>query len=300
MTNRLARNCPAAWDSGSISTATPHVARKGDISDNMVASWLDDESRANPKGGVRVQGRRTVVRAKRRGAPAAPPPPQPDDDDFHVTLDRSTVPPHWNAPPSRGPYPPPDDPRMPPFSRQDAAPEPTGAPKPAARANRSRAHPPPPARQPAASARVTTLQPDPAIMGDPAAARARARAELFELLRRLDPYRSHLEAHENVHELVEVFLDVGRTAKARFADRDESLGEALVERDNLKQAVQHMGSFGGDNRAGIDGTLHRISCMRNRRGEIIGLTCRVGKFVPGAAALVADIVREGLSVLILG
>jgi len=36
---------------------------------------------------------------------------------------------------------------------------------------------------------------------------------------------------------------------------------------------QQVGTFGGDNRAGIDRTLHRISCIRNRAGRVIGLTC---------------------------
>ena len=39
--------------------------------------------------------------------------------------------------------------------------------------------------------------------------------------------------------------------------------------------------FGDDNRAGIGRTLHRISAIRNRRGEIVGLTCRVGRAVRG-------------------
>lgn len=58
--------------------------------------------------------------------------------------------------------------------------------------------------------------------------------------------------------------------------------------------------FGGDNRAGIDRTLHRISCIRNRDGTVVGLTCRVGRAVPGAAVMVADLVEQGRSILLLG
>ena len=61
-----------------------------------------------------------------------------------------------------------------------------------------------------------------------------------------------------------------------------------------------MGDFGGDNRAGIDRTLHRISCMRNRAGKIVGLTCRVGRAVKGSASLVHDLVLQGASLLFLG
>ena len=63
-----------------------------------------------------------------------------------------------------------------------------------------------------------------------------------------------------------------------------------------------LGEVGGDNRAGIDGTLHRISMIRNRRGTVIGLTCRVGRAVKGAAELCKDLVssEESSSVLLLG
>lgn len=61
-----------------------------------------------------------------------------------------------------------------------------------------------------------------------------------------------------------------------------------------------MGEFGDDNRAGIDRTLHRISCMRNRDAKIVGLTCRVGRAVRGSAAIAADLIRDGSSILLLG
>ena len=54
-----------------------------------------------------------------------------------------------------------------------------------------------------------------------------------------------------------------------------------------------VGEFGGDNRAGIDRTLHRISCMRNRTGRVIGLTCRVGRAIKGSASIVHDLVLSG-------
>lgn len=64
--------------------------------------------------------------------------------------------------------------------------------------------------------------------------------------------------------------------------------------------LPQVGEFGGDNRAGIDATLHRISCMRNRSGRIVGLTCRVGRAIKGSAELVKDLVLSGASILFLG
>lgn len=69
---------------------------------------------------------------------------------------------------------------------------------------------------------------------------------------------------------------------------------------NNPHARVQVGSFGGDNRAGIDATLHRIAALRNRAGRIVGLTCRVGRAVRGSADLVADLVSGGASVLFLG
>ncbi len=64
--------------------------------------------------------------------------------------------------------------------------------------------------------------------------------------------------------------------------------------------VGRIGAFGDDNRAGIERTLHRISAIRNRRGEVVGLTCRVGRAVRGTVALIRDVVEQGQSILILG
>jgi len=58
--------------------------------------------------------------------------------------------------------------------------------------------------------------------------------------------------------------------------------------------------FDADNRAGIDATLHRISALRSRSGGVVGLTCRVGRAVSGAAALAADLAAAGESILLLG
>src|SRR5690606_12139636 len=64
--------------------------------------------------------------------------------------------------------------------------------------------------------------------------------------------------------------------------------------------TSRLGSFGSDNRAGIERTLHRISAIRNRRGDVIGLTCRIGRAVYGTIDIVRDVIETGKSVLLLG
>ncbi|MGY8881833.1 MAG: AAA family ATPase, partial [Dehalococcoidia bacterium] len=115
-----------------------------------------------------------------------------------------------------------------------------------------------------------------------------------------DEIATALAAHENIGDLVEVVLDLGRTPEARFSVGQVPLSDVEVSREQIAHVVEHVGHFGDDNRAGIERTLHRISVMRNRAGEPVGLTCRVGRAVFGSVRLIDDLIRSGKSVLILG
>jgi len=101
-------------------------------------------------------------------------------------------------------------------------------------------------------------------------------------------------------ELLEVVLDLGRMPEARYPGRAVALGETPISRDDLAAVVARLGAFGGDNRAGIECTLHRISAIRNRTGAIVGLTCRVGRAVFGTVAMVRDLLDRGQSLLLMG
>jgi stage III sporulation protein SpoIIIAA len=106
--------------------------------------------------------------------------------------------------------------------------------------------------------------------------------------------------HDGYDELVEVVMDLGRLPEARFHNRELQLTTREVRREDLAFVAQRIGEFGGDNRAGIERTLHRISAIRNRTGEIVGLTCRVGRAVYGTIAIMRDLIESGQSVLLLG
>ncbi len=101
-------------------------------------------------------------------------------------------------------------------------------------------------------------------------------------------------------ELLEVVLDLGRRAQARLPGRAVNLADQLVSRADLEQVIRAVGEFGADNRAGIEGTLHRISAIRNRRGDIIGLTLRIGRAMFGTIDLIRDLIEDNRSVLLLG
>jgi stage III sporulation protein SpoIIIAA len=115
-----------------------------------------------------------------------------------------------------------------------------------------------------------------------------------------DAVRQALAPPEAREQLLEVVLDLGRVPEARYPGRAVSLGEAVVERADLAAVVEQLGAFGGDNRAGIERTLHRISAIRNRTGTIVGLTCRVGRAVFGTVAMVRDLMDSGQSLLLMG
>jgi stage III sporulation protein SpoIIIAA len=101
-------------------------------------------------------------------------------------------------------------------------------------------------------------------------------------------------------QLLEVVLDLGRVPEARYPGRAVLLGELPVQRSDLALVVERIGAFGGDNRAGIERTLHRISAIRNRSAEVVGLTCRVGRAVFGTVAMVRDLLDAGQSLLLMG
>jgi stage III sporulation protein SpoIIIAA len=101
-------------------------------------------------------------------------------------------------------------------------------------------------------------------------------------------------------DLVEIVMDLGRRPEARFQGGEQPLLEREVSRDDLAFVAERIGEFGADNRAGIERTLHRISAIRNRTGEIVGLTCRVGRAVYGTIAIMRDLIESGQSVLLLG
>jgi stage III sporulation protein SpoIIIAA len=109
-----------------------------------------------------------------------------------------------------------------------------------------------------------------------------------------------LHKQPDLKNLVEVVLDLGRRPEARFPNRAVVLSELTISREELAYVVHRVGAFTQDNRAGIERTLHRISCIRNRSDAIVGLTCRVGRAVYGTVDVLRDVIESGKSLLLLG
>lgn len=125
--------------------------------------------------------------------------------------------------------------------------------------------------------------------------------DLDALLEILPLYiREPLYQQSDHSELLEVILDLGRLPEARFPHRELVLNSKEVNQSDIDYVVSRIGEFSGDNRAGINHTLHRISAIRNRNGYIIGLTCRVGRAVFGTVGMIQDLIESGKNVLLLG
>ncbi|HEY3136213.1 MAG TPA: R3H domain-containing nucleic acid-binding protein [Blastocatellia bacterium] len=109
-----------------------------------------------------------------------------------------------------------------------------------------------------------------------------------------------LSRNGNLESLIEVVLDLGRQPEARYPGLALYLNESLVTPEDIQYVESRVGQFTRDNRAGIERTLHRISAMRNRLGQIVGLTCRVGRAIYGTVDIIRDIVESGKSILLMG
>ncbi len=141
------------------------------------------------------------------------------------------------------------------------------------------------------------LEPSP----HPSLSPQRVTDDLDRLLAVLPPVvQRALAGPEQREGLLEVVLDLGRVPEARYPGRVLALGGDPIERSDLAAVLQRLGPFGGDNRAGIERTLHRISAIRNRTGDVVGLTCRVGRAVFGTVAMVRDLLDTGQSLLLMG
>ncbi len=109
-----------------------------------------------------------------------------------------------------------------------------------------------------------------------------------------------IRQHNHGNDLLEVVMDLGRTPEARFLKGEVTLSDREVSREEIDYVVSRVSEFTSDNRSGIERTLHRISCIRNRAREIVGLTLRVGRAVYGTVDIIGDLLESGQSILLLG
>jgi stage III sporulation protein SpoIIIAA len=112
--------------------------------------------------------------------------------------------------------------------------------------------------------------------------------------------QENLNQHDCKDQLIEIVLDLGRRPEARFVSGPEYLSQKIISWQDIDFTTKRISKFSNENRAGIERTLHRISCIRNRQFLINGLTCRVGRAIFGTISVVRDLLESEQSILILG
>lgn len=125
--------------------------------------------------------------------------------------------------------------------------------------------------------------------------------DLTKLLENLPFFiKQHVNNHIHKDKIIEIIVDLGRRPEARFPSGPEYLSQKIISWQDIEYTTKRISKFSNDNRAGIERTLHRISCIRNRQFLITGLTCRIGRAIFGTIALARDLLESGQSILILG
>ena len=125
--------------------------------------------------------------------------------------------------------------------------------------------------------------------------------DLEKLFNKLPFFLSNsLRTHFYKTQLIEIVLDIGRRPEARFSIGPEYLSQKIISWQDLDYIIKRIGHFSNENRAGIERTLHRISCIRNRQFLVTGLTCRIGRSIFGAISVIRDLLESDNSILILG
>lgn len=112
--------------------------------------------------------------------------------------------------------------------------------------------------------------------------------------------QEQLRDHPHLSDLIEIVIDLGRPLEARFVEGYELLSNGPAQMEDIEYVTSRVGQFDRDNRSGIERTLHRISAMRNRLGDVVGLTCRVGRAVYGTIDIIHDVIETGANILLLG
>lgn len=112
--------------------------------------------------------------------------------------------------------------------------------------------------------------------------------------------QENLSNHSNRDNIIEIVMDLGRRPEVRFYTGSEYLSPKIISWQDIDYTTKRVSKFSSDNRAGIERTLHRISCIRNRQSLINGLTCRIGRAIFGTISVIRDLLESGQSILILG
>jgi stage III sporulation protein SpoIIIAA len=112
--------------------------------------------------------------------------------------------------------------------------------------------------------------------------------------------QTDFDQYDSKDELIEIILDLGRRPEIRFIHNTEYLSQKIISWQDIDYITKRLTKFTDENRAGLEHTLHRVSCIRNRQFLINGLTCRVGRESKNTIFVIQDLLESKKSILILG
>lgn len=98
------------------------------------------------------------------------------------------------------------------------------------------------------------------------------------------------------HSVEEFFMHLGQEIEVRGDKWCIQLPPPTLQ--DLQFTLSAVGNFGEDGRGCLPSTSHRISLWRGRNGEPLGVTVRVGRYVPRAARAILPLTEKG-NVLII-
>ena len=125
--------------------------------------------------------------------------------------------------------------------------------------------------------------------------------DLEKLIEKLPVFiKQYIRQHPNKEKIIEIVLDLGKRPEVRFPTGPEYISKNIISWNDLEYVTKRVSVFSNENRAGVELTLHRISCIRNRQFLITGLTCRIGRAVFGSICLIRDLLQSHKSMLLLG
>ncbi len=107
-------------------------------------------------------------------------------------------------------------------------------------------------------------------------------------------------ARENLETLEEIKIRLGEPV-ALCRSGCYSYTERTATAQDVLFTTQRVKGFRDDGRTGIDGTVHRISVVRDRYEASVGITVRVGRFVIGVAEPLRPYLEpRGVSMVLIG
>jgi stage III sporulation protein SpoIIIAA len=125
--------------------------------------------------------------------------------------------------------------------------------------------------------------------------------DLSALLYTLPPtIREPLSLSDDLNELIEVVIDLGRKPRAHYPGREVNICPHEITQRDIDYITSRVSDFKHGNYAGIARTLHRVSVIKNAEGKVVGLTCRIGKVASGSLKLIENVILSGKDLLVIG